>query len=393
MYLWLMMGVLFWSVGCLALSGKPTPAYEFSQEPIVSSAVFVVQPVPLDQALQYFDNELDRLKLETYENWVRQGAKAWFSVYKAGPDNASMHSGIVWIVDSEKPLVGYLIVQNGWQYTHDVDIIFTLDYRQVQLTVADDALDTMPSFTLMDMQPGEQRALTIQIPSLSEGEHRISTLYVPGGVKDPDATLENLERSRQINQGAGPSMSILSVSNKDVLAQVTSELGGSRLPHALESSIPYIKTRPFRPEEIVRITSAWLSTSSQLPGAAAASMTEGWLQANEVATYPLKLLGGTSTLYQGDVPFQIGVFWNNVMYQSDHYEVPSRVIYEGESIPITIQSPSAPGEYTLVVVVYPYPGYSRAAWSGPIEESYWEMGTDVHIAARMQIIITSVSGE
>ncbi len=379
--------VLLLVAGCFQVANKPGPAHEPSDEPVWSPYVLAVESVPLDQALQYFDDELSQLKLNTYEDLIQRGANGWFEVYKAGPDGASLHSGLAWIVGSSEPLVGYLIVQNGWRYAHDLGIIFTLDYRQAQLAIEGEQ-DRKPIYVMQQMYPGEQRALSIRIPPLAEGVHQLTAVYVPDALNDhPDIS----EYVTQLQNGSNIGMSILSMSSEEILAQVSTELVGDRLPRPLDSeySITNLGTRPFRPEEIVRITLAMLSKSPSPAGGDARNMMEDWLQVNEVVTYSLKLLGCSPAPYQGDVPIQIGVFWDDVMYQSDRYNVPANIPCEGRSIPVTIQAPPAPGEYTLMVVVYPYPGYSLVAWSGPVEESFWEIGAYAHIATRAQITVVS----
>jgi len=109
---------------------------------------------------------------------VEQGANGWFDLYKAGPDNVSLHSGVTWIVGSDDPLAGYLVVQNAWRYSHDLGIIFTLDCQQTQLAIEGEQ-DKEDTYIMQDVHPREQRALSIQIPPLAEGVHRLTIVYVP----------------------------------------------------------------------------------------------------------------------------------------------------------------------------------------------------------------------
>lgn len=378
--------VLLLVAGCFKTANKPGPADEPSGEPLLSPYVIGIEPLPLDQALQHFEDEPSQFKLHTYEGLIQQGANGWFDLYKAGADSTSLHSGVTWIVGSGEPLVGYLIVQNAWRYSHDLGIIFTLDCQQAQLAIKGEQ-DRKAIYIVQDMRPGEQRALSIQIPPLAKGRHRLTPVYVPDALNDhPDITEYGMQLGRQ---GSGIGMSILSVSSKEILAQVVTELIGDRLPRTQDSEHPIASagTRPFQPDEIVHITLAMLSKAPSPPGGTAHNMVEDQLQVNEVVTYHLKLMGCSPAPYQGDVPIQIGVFWDDVMYHSDRYNVPAYIPCEGRSIPVEIQAPPVPGEYTLMIVVYPYPGYSLVAWSGPPEESFWEIGVYAHIATRAQIYV------
>lgn len=366
--------------GCFRLP-SPTPTQGPFAEPVLSPYVLAIESVPLEQTLQYFNDDLSRLKLNTYEEWFQRGANGWFSVYKAGTDETSLHSGITWIVPSDESLVGYLIVQSAWKYVHDLGIIFTLDYQQTPLVIQD---ERKLIYVIPQMVPGERRALRIRIPPLAEGVHQLSAIYVPDVWSKPPDIVEYVT---QLNQGSGISMSILSVSDKIVLSQVRTELSGDRLPLGLEHLITGLETRPFRPEEIVHITLATLSESPSSPGREAHVMLEDQLRANEVMTYFLKLLGCSPVPYSGEFPIQIGVFWDDVMSQSDLYAIPAYIPCEGRSIPVTVRSPSVPGEYTLMVVVYLYPGYSPVDWSGPPEKSWWMTGAHVHIASRAWVTV------
>jgi len=354
-----------------------------ADEQLLSPYILAIEPVPVDQALQHFEDELSQFKLHTFETLIQQGANGWFDLYKAGPDSSSLHSGVTWIVGSDEPLIGYLIVQNAWRYPHDLGIIFTLDYQEAQLAIEGEQ-DRKAIYVMQDMRPSEQRALGIQIPPLAEGVHRLTTVYVPDALNyHPDIT----EYLMQLGSASGIDMSILSTSSKEILAQVVTELAGDRLPHAQDSEHPIANDgmRPFRPDEIVHITLAMLSEAPSSPGGRARNMIESRLHVNEVITYYLKLLGCSPASYHGDVPIQIGVFWDDVMYQSDRYNVPAHMPCEGQSIPVKIYAPPVPGEQTLMVVVYPYPGYNLVAWSGPPEESFWALGAYAHIATRAQI--------
>ena len=53
-----------------------------------------------------------------------------------------------------------------------------MDCQQTQLAIEGEQ-DKEDTYIMQDVHPREQRALSIQIPPLAEGVHRLTIVYVP----------------------------------------------------------------------------------------------------------------------------------------------------------------------------------------------------------------------
>ncbi|HHH42309.1 MAG TPA: hypothetical protein ENK56_09950 [Chloroflexi bacterium] len=357
------LAVILWSILLLILGGSCTTDVESGERrpssPSVSPAPFDLSltEIPVEQALEYFQDPVSQEKLSGIESITQSGWKYVHVISKFGPLGGSLTSGVYVVLKPGQTLSGYILLISTLNYPHNFMLLPTLDYRPIQIT-PDGSLRPFPRLRL---EPGVWRAFRFSLTSpLPEGLHTlIITLII-----EPDHFFALNPNPALFDPAENEAMGFRNDTIEfGLLTWVT-----SRFPQTVLDWPPQARSIP--PDQTVLLTEAVLLKEKPAPGAPELFLNKDTARAGETITYYAKFGMGGKGVAKEEIPVRVLIFWDETLTQVDDLSVPTQWAAERKPIPLRISVPTnlTEGEHTLTVVAYPYPYYLR----------WWKDGREWH---------------
>jgi len=244
-------------------------------------------------------------------------------------------------VPAKAKVHGYFLVRNAWKKSHDLRVIFFLDFQQVLVKKLDKSYGY---YDLPVMESQEDRAFEFVISEMADGFHQLSFLLIT----DPqslstDSTYRALQQ-RSFYEGRYDLWVGINELPQNIMVFESSELGqsaASRLGviELLKSPIDETNTPLFS-----------MKLASEQKHCLYLRLFNCGIECRKESE--------VNKLYSGPVPLRIGIFWNDKLEQVLNYDLRADAP-DNLTLQIEIETPKKPGLYQLHVVGFAFPGFSQ----------------------------------
>lgn len=233
------------------------------------------------------------------------------------------------------------LVRNSWKSTHDLRVIFLLNFRQVPIRTLDKVL------TYLDfpaMHPQEDRAVELLLNGIPQGFHQISFILIadPNNVSN-DRSYRLLQqksfREERYDLWVGPAgipPSNITIENASIGQSAASRIGSLELVETKRNDIdnPLISLEAVPNEEL------HLAIKLFNCGVECRKLSEA------------------NKLYDGPVPMLVLIFWDDNLQEASEYNLLANAP-DNLMLNLNVGAPSTRGIHTLNIVAVTFPGNSQ----------------------------------
>lgn len=320
-----------------------------------------LQPVPLEEAMPYFNAPLIQEQIEGIESITQDGWQSIHVVSVAGNSPEQLQVGPSIVIKPGKPLMGFILFFNTHQYDRNLGMLTVLDGEQVMIKTSQ-GMEKRPSLFL---ERNKWQAFRFFMDPLPEGLHTL----IMTAIVEPGLNFYVSERKVK-----------LTTYETDVLGHRDSPIEFKKLlwvtsdsPQSVEDWPPSVRTPA--PDQVVSVLSARLVGYKPRFGESQWLYYYDEVRPGDLLTYYLTLGGQTSTEIPGEqrLPMDILVFWDDQLTQRTRLQIPVQAVVDKTylSYPIEVPKDLPPGKHTLTAIGYPYPGYLHSwlgdrSWNPPV---------------------------
>jgi len=332
------------------IQALPTPLPERTM-PLSPSVELTLEEVPVEQVEAYFQDTTSHQMLRSIDYFTQTGVRSLHRVARFGPSDDRLTSGPYIVLKPGEPLVGYFMLVDTLEFSHDFRIVPTLDYSSVRLRF-DGHTEDFPSFS---MEPGTKRAFRFNLPPLSEGLHTLVLTFLV----DPDhhfrfdATTFDPRENEAMGLHDAPF-------EFGLLIWVTDTPPQSAYDWPQQA-------RYVPPDKTALMMEAMLVKDVPPPGQPdLLFQNEDTLMAGQRAVYHLRVVAPEA---KADTPLKVLVFWDDGLTQVDDLHISPETAQGDRYVPFEIHVPEtlSSGEHMLTVIGYPYPYYLRVWMEDPAQ--------------------------
>jgi len=256
----------------------------------------------------------------------------WLGQFTLSNDEHVARSSGLYRLSSQQPAYGRLLISHVYNTPHSLALIFLLNYQPLQIQTES---GLQAAYYLPEMPAGAELAVEFLFPPLPQGLHHLSMILIT----DPESESTDPEYRR--NQQGSFSEQRLDLW-VDIEAMPADAPAFDSLEQASSASFKLLF-------DLVESDSAphKLIEELQLEAGTRNEVGLRFLAQEHISNLPP---------YTGTLPLRIGVFWNEALYTAFDYELdPKLKLAEPLLLPITIETPSEPGQYQMQVIAFPIP--------------------------------------